>query len=1007
MKENGSSSKEDESLGCVSSLSSEDDTQDPTVFDGSACDWYTMLQETARARLKQRSHHHAPIDPLLASSLAWSSPPVVGVVLPFRCDYLKVDVDGGSDIFVKSSRHGDAGFERRYELSAACHATGLYDMVGVALCAALCPAACDRDNTARKARCVIACGGNAATSEMRRLLLALIQDAASRVPMKHSTMVDRHPLILSAEAVATKDGARRETLPPTGAGGGGTSPTRAERLVDHAFRLTDNEHVVVTVEYAGHRVQVARLSSGSTLDTMCSVLRKHAAAVDENDGVAPAQVALASMLNGKPIVVCCVSAREPPLALLEWAHRRRVPCSSNRAVAEARLAGDADSAALDAVLAKFRPPSVSQLALRSPPRKSLHEDLSVTPIRSPQRREYQWEHQWPSPPLLLENAAKVVVEHKAEEEEVTTSTTTVTKVDETNRLLTAEMAERSEAISELESVLAETKAARTKALREALEAAREARSERDAMFRSAREAAEAARAEVELRARAESAETEAATRARHAARKVSKLEARASDAEAVAERAQLAEQTARDGLLAAEAVAAALQQSETVSSDEHILVDLEKRAAVLEAELEASRSRADAERTARLEARREAERERQAARQAVQAITHAATQQLEDALRDVRDSVAQQADAARTALRQLAEERDAAVRDSRLLADRLDTVRADAQVLRCDLAKAKLTAKPPRLVAAAEPPPPHQVMNDDAPTLPTLQPSSFAPTPQPPLVPPAQAAVEPPPPPPVVAPVPPQVEVSAPPPVSAPIPHVDEVADEREATLRQALRDRERELEELRASSRREAAALWLAVNRAEDALHLATTRLSSSEQTPIEPADPEQLLENSLASDLHTLDNRLAAVRCNKTTTREPTAQRVRLGSRQTVDRVERTNRNVLDFLELSSSQQRRHLSPERVLSSLPSETTSHHSDNQSEPGGSVGNEVDHSFYQENDHVSRRSPTMTKAPQSRQRTRQTPNISVHDFPRTLRSAYKTPTSRAAAAKRRSRPFVN
>lgn len=991
------SAEEDSLFGCVSSLSSDESEDSPTVADG--CDWYTMLQTTALERIKERGQEykkksgslsHKGVeqsastkqeqqkDPWISRRLAWSSPCVVGVV---RSGFTVE----GSDALLRVE-----GWERRYELSATCLSRDAYGMLGVPLCSALCPppsSSSSSKDAATKTRVVMFTGGSG--EEARDLLRALVGDAADRVS---SSKKEGHPLVMTGLAISA-DGRTRETLPATGAGGGHAVERRAERLVEAAFRLTAGSHVVVTVEYRGSTVAVVQLRPG--LEALCGVLRRSADSDDARDGVGRAEDALAASLlritrsaPSKPVVACCISARDPQLAVLEWAHRHRVPASALRSVDEALFVAAADSASLDATKAKMSPPTVADLVTRSPPKTPKKTWPPPTPnysasrgggggdvVMTPSDAEEDQESPPPSSP-------------SSSEEQPATSAKKTRKATPPPSPAVFELvsADRADAVEELESVLAETKATRTRALREALESAREARAERDALSRSAREAEDAARIEADMRVRAfQESEMEARAEARRAAaREVAKLEARADDAEMRALTASTMANTVSERLAAAEAVAAAALA--TAPETAHALTELERRSAQLEAEAEEARLKAEAERAARLEARKEADEERRNARNAVHAITANATQQLEETLRDVRASVSSQADAARNALRQLADERDIAVRDSQALSDRLRTARSDAHALRRDLARTKA-----RLVAIEA----------------EAKQVEEAPLP----LPPPPAAVAPPPAPPLLSSAAPTMSTVS------PVPHTESTAEERpqriedESELRRQLRDRERDLDELRASSRREAAALWLAVGRAEDALQLS----GKIEETPV-VVDKEELLESSLTTELDGLNAKLAAVRKPKkkkkvppavveTSPPPPPVRRPRvpslrtppargLGSRQTVERVERTNRDVLDFLELSSSspphqQSRRHvLSPSRIL-----------------------DDSDSRFDDEEDYFAPPPPPPPPAPYSsaksvqrgrtptRRRSAHTPSMTTfHNFPNTLRSS---PSSKKPTTARR------
>ena len=159
------------------------------------------------------------------------------------------------------------------------------------------------------------------------------------------------------------------------------------------------------------------------------------------------------------------------------------------------------------------------------------------------------------------------------------------------------------------------------------------------------------------------------------------------------------------------------------------------------------------------------------------------------------------------------------------------------------------------------------------------------------------------------------------------------------------------------ASSRREAAALWLAVGRAEDALAASSRSLvqhgalvaaswDSDDAGPPPPppprdrphqpsADDDSALD-SVVSDLDDLDARLARLRGRRAAARAPpppvveTARPPQPPSSNPVPKIERTNRDVLDFLETSSgpsrtpkqqpaSPARRVVATEKILGEAP----------------------------------------------------------------------------------------
>ena len=648
-------------------------------------------------------------------------------------------------------------------------------------------------------------------------------------------------------------------------------------------------HVVHVAAPPRKRFEETEATGGAQLASLAAALR-HAFGLDADDAP-PREDALARLLHGTsvapdaaPVVATCVGLgpRELDAALpcLEWgalssrddAARRRA--LSARAVAAACDEAAADAAALAAVVAELRPPSVAEIEARDrQPRKKAPEQAS--PPRSPPT----------SPPRV---AAPIRPDPD------------VAAVD----ALVAREREAAAASLEraIEETRAQRDAER--ALRDLREALHDAERERDAAVADAKQEADARRAEAEARFAAEAAELESSAAARTLEARFEALELQLEGAANVAIEAasQAAAATdARDAEAAAALAAlnlAALQQQQLVvvpeppasptrsvstaaqysppgppavkrasprsappsspgassvksglfddkgSLDSELvhtsLHSLERRAQLLEQELE--RSRAEAARQA-VELRRREElagrerdraeqavlREKAAAEARVEELRRAASRELEDSLRDVHGAVAKQADAARAALRDLADERDAAVedkaklvaaakaerdalerelRDARAAADReravADATRADAAAVAYgERLRASAEAERRRAEATAA-----AAAVDVAPA---------APAPEAPPAPPAD--LDAPPPPPFGDDV---FGRSAP-----PSPARREVL-----ALESALVSREREISELRASSRREAAALWLAVGKAEDAL-AATTRVAGAATAP------------------------------------------------------------------------------------------------------------------------------------------------------------------------------
>ena len=377
-----------------------------------------------------------------------------------------------------------------------------------------------------------------------------------------------------------------------------------------------------------------------------------------------------------------------------------------------------------------------------------------------------------------------------------------------------------------------------------------------------------------------------------------------------------------------------------------LLSELERRADSLKVALAIARAEAK-------EATDATERERRAARYAVDRIRAVAMRELEDALREVRDSVTAQANAARRSLRSLAKERDALVKARERECSALDEARKGVPAFERD---ARFKA-PPELTR-----PTHLETHDSL--LDVYSKTS----------PVAVAGAR-------------DGDVSyrgdrtgrwATADDDKRLNNQDNDLDafifvnkknnttstSRDTSqddttkvhvLEEMLRTRERELDELRASSRREAAALWLAIGRAEDAFHTPETNIreephasvvsvrdSNSSpgilapttahfETGVPVVDDQRYDEDTsddelaLTSELHGLDKRLASLRMSNTEGngfQPPPSVRVAirprltntngLGPKRTVERVEKTNRDVLDFLELSARQS---LSPARIL--------------------------------------------------------------------------------------------
>jgi len=259
--------------------------------------------------------------------------------------------------------------------------------------------------------------------------------------------------------------------------------------------------------------------------------------------------------------------------------------------------------------------------------------------------------------------------------------------------------------------------------------------------------------------------------------------------------------------------------------------------------------------------------------------------------------------------------------------------------------------------------------------------------------------------------------------------------------LENNLREKQCELDELRASSRREAAALWLAVGKTEfylnqqgeqeqqrndEIIHKTPPQERAAVQTIIAPSADEL----TLTAELSSLDQKLAGLRNNNVHKNDdgikrPLQSSKILGPRQTVERVEKTNKEVLNFLELSSESPQI-LSPSRILRKIEVEEGGvHHSfsdDDHPSPTDSyhqfsyslsqLQDKHSPSSKQQQSNTNTRHSTSDVTPayygqrhqfdnsSSARVTKYTPTaktlldpITVHSFPSTLRSGLDSPGS--------------
>lgn len=895
---------DDDSLGGVSSLSSEDETV--------GVDWYSVLQATAKERRKKK--------PL------WTAPTVVALAGSARNCH--VTVDDKTTI--------EAGAWRRV------YSVGGGDVVAP-LCAALCPATHSRGVPTNVV--FVLGGGN--LYDKAGPVASLVDDVAARAKIGVPVLLG----ILSIE-----NGVVKEFVPPADA-------RKNKRMLEHAGWSTAGI-VVFTVSLEARKVFFVQMP---TLQALTATLRN---ACGLDDRVGDSTSALARLVYDaakKPLVA--VVAGPTTLPVLEWAHRS--PSVAVAATWTALEAARADRAALDCVLARLKPPTVAELQRRDPP-AAVTRRWPPAPVDDRRHVVVDHDADIPThvlrPPSVLREEDDVASnddepppeshvadnDHREAQQPVSPADSSeppreaprpVAVVQETPRRREEEqprvvvreqqlvikeepkVVERRVAVEELAATVRETEETRRaeRALREQAREATELRAELREATRSARHAAEAARAEAELRRRAETAEIELAATARKHKRKASKLQLELKHAK---------------------------ESQDTLSST--ALAELERRASLLETELEASRARAEAERQARVEARRDAEKERQAARHAVDQVRESATRELEDALREVRDSVCTQSDAARRALRDLADERDGAADDRAKLETQLADAMARHAALQTDHAalRRELARTKARLLKAERP----ARAADEAREAEAREKEARDRE--------AQEARE--------------REAAR----EAREKEAKEAREAREKALEKSLKQRDRELDELRASSRREAAALWLAVSQGRT---IQAPPPALTAPPPQEDADDN--METTLETDLDGLDAKLAAI-----------GRPRKKEAATTVERVERTNRDVLDFLELSSSTQPRVLSPSRVLARDDSTLASSTASEQPAPPPPP------------EEPTRPPPPTSAKPQRRGSSsfRTPQQLTVHSFPSTLRSSddRRSNTGTSTNTRRRPRRFA-
>ena len=902
--------------GAVSSLSSEDGAKSPV-------DWQAIVHRTAREQLSTAVGSTSGLDD--AAKLVKATPSVIAVARGAARWSAQLGVE---------CRAGGSGRERKvWETTFPIFrgagvggeppgVTSLSD----ALAEALAPRSTRLDGSLPKgATTLVVCIGDPSTCDVlqREAVAAAACEASTRVGTRGSGSMTAHPLLLSLRCVDTHgnvaDLLRREQRPCGGDNDGSVTKRLIQRLFDAAHLAAAAQtkpcHIVASLEVASHvreaasrTIHVVRfaadgssVAAGAAQLDECTHLIRSAFELPGSRTEQTEATARLVEAEAPPIVAVCVGGRHPEqlqfaLPALHWAASitdggrkavGRLLDGARKTCDRWATKSDGDARQLAEVAADLRPLSVQELAARDPPSPAARSTVS-------------------SPGAVEALVAR----------------------------------ERDLSAQALARAVEETRAQRDAegALWDLREQLRRAELDRDAAILRASEAGEGTRAEARRRLEAEAAALEAADERLRVERKVDGLASVAVEAAAELQSAAFARDAADAATQAMRSLLEAADEAppspltlerpatpaSVQSQDLNLVSDLvstsissmERRAQLLEQELERSRQEAEAKarelrdaKSKRDDERKEVDavlaRERARHAAELKGLQAKAQTDLEDSLRTVHASVSRQAEAARAALRDLADERDVVVEER---AATVSAAAAERETLRRELATAHDAADRAGRVAEAARADAAAVAYGEKLRASAETEARRARRLE------DQGEVD-------------QESIPLDDPPPPPEPHTS-----REVfALERALKSRESEISELRASSRREAAALWLAVGRAEDALAASSRSLvqhgalvaaswDSDDAGPLPPPPPREHRQpsydddsalDSVVSDLDDLDARLARLRGRRSASTEPpvvveTARPPKPPSANPVPKIERTNRDVLDFLETSSGPSR-----------------------------------------------------------------------------------------------------